>query len=862
MLFFLCPLTTDRSYAQEYKLSGQVRDGQGVALPHIMITLYDAADTTKIMAYGQSDQQGHFEFYADKPEAIVRVKRLEYAFFNEQVRLPKADYEIVLQEKQYQLDEVIINLNEGFASLRNDTIDYDLSKLNLRDQDDLAQILKHIPGFRVDDNAKITHNGVEINKILIDGKEVFIYQNKIALESMEKNMLDGLRVISNYQDPFAVNLSGEHEEKVIDLRVNESFKNLIKGRVEVGGGHDSKYLLKPFLYYFGRDLSVFSLNNLNNVFDKDISSEDHQSSRGAYGASSTYFDREHTDHFFNKDITLNNERVLLNSLTLRNTGDKLSAQAVFNFNKLNAIRLADTYARLFDAPVFSKNETDLLSSYFINGYLNARYKVKKNTIAGYVFSIYNDRNRSDQDFESVYFEENQQLSVMENILARSRIMSQELNFETALSPSIAFRNSISLQHEQSGDDFDLDEDSVSVGMGANPVQRIRFVGLHGAFHSNLRYQYNKHNVIALNASYFVNDDALVNSVAADSLQRMDKKLTLGLSANARYDKLRLSSTVNYNRQSLAVQDPRRLFNYFTWDVRGNYHFDAYSKNQLMLHIQRGYRAPDLKMGLSSRIISYDYLLYGNASLLNELYSLDRLAFSYNYSSPFYGRVFSVDLGHDRSSDAFVQGVGFNSIMERQYVRVEGFRRYSAGTRYGQYLFTQAYPVNAELSFRYSYSSSFQADVGADEIAIDQSGINLGLNFSSFAKKPFNFLANMSFQHNNTNFGTGQSATQQTKSYGLGPRIATKKGLEVKALLKYMETSNELSATDFFDIDLMASYVLNRHYTITLSSENALNATSMIRAQSLPFIDQTEGVEYFSTFRNPLGFVLLGVTFRF
>jgi hypothetical protein len=57
-----------------------------------------------------------------------------------------------------------------------------------------------LPGVEIDDDGKITANGKEIKKIMVDGKEFFSDDPKVASKNIPANMIDKLQVIDQLSD--------------------------------------------------------------------------------------------------------------------------------------------------------------------------------------------------------------------------------------------------------------------------------------------------------------------------------------------------------------------------------------------------------------------------------------------------------------------------------------------------------------------------------------------------------------------------------------------------------------------------------------------------------------------------------------
>ena len=84
----------------------------------------------------------------------------------------------------------------------------------------LEELVKKLPGAEVDENGKITINGKEIKKIMIDGKEFFADDPNIAMKNLPVNIIDKVRAYDKQSDLARVTgIDDGEEETVLDLSV-------------------------------------------------------------------------------------------------------------------------------------------------------------------------------------------------------------------------------------------------------------------------------------------------------------------------------------------------------------------------------------------------------------------------------------------------------------------------------------------------------------------------------------------------------------------------------------------------------------------------------------------------------------------
>ena len=76
-----------------------------------------------------------------------------------------------LNDGSIELGEAVVVGKAPEVSVRNDTIEYNADSYKVTEGSVLEDLLKKMPGVEVDSEGKITVNGKEVKKVMVDGKE-------------------------------------------------------------------------------------------------------------------------------------------------------------------------------------------------------------------------------------------------------------------------------------------------------------------------------------------------------------------------------------------------------------------------------------------------------------------------------------------------------------------------------------------------------------------------------------------------------------------------------------------------------------------------------------------------------------------
>lgn len=177
-------------------------------------------------------------------------------------RVTMAESSILLQET------TVVGVKTEIV-VKEDTIEYNADSYRTQPNAVVEDLLKRLPGVEVDSEGKITANGKEITKILVDGEEFFSDDPKVATKNLPVNIVDKLQVIDRKSDLAKLTgVDDGEDETVINLTVKKGMKNGWFGNATAGYGTDDRYSGNFMVNYF-KDKNQFSIlgsaNNTNEM---------------------------------------------------------------------------------------------------------------------------------------------------------------------------------------------------------------------------------------------------------------------------------------------------------------------------------------------------------------------------------------------------------------------------------------------------------------------------------------------------------------------------------------------------------------------------------------------------------------------
>lgn len=250
-------------------IKGTIVDDLGDALPQASVRLLTAKDSTFVKGV-KSNNNGRFTLRGvNAGKYVVEVTYVGLArnltpvtVADKNVDLPK----IEMTQSAIALKGVTVTGVKTQIKVKEDTVEFAADTYKTQPNAVVEDLLKRLPGVEVDADGKITANGKEVTKILIDGKEFFSDDPKVASKNLPVDMIDKLQVVDRKSDLARLTgVDDGEDETVINLTVKPGMKNGYFGTIEGGYGTMGRYMGTFNVNKFWNDNQVTLLGNLNNI---------------------------------------------------------------------------------------------------------------------------------------------------------------------------------------------------------------------------------------------------------------------------------------------------------------------------------------------------------------------------------------------------------------------------------------------------------------------------------------------------------------------------------------------------------------------------------------------------------------------
>ena len=213
---------------------------------------------------------------------ILRLRHKDYAatYYTLSLRIPKrggASFilndkilmrKLTKRQKEQTLGEVVVTATKIKMVMRGDTIVYNADAFQLSQGSMLDALIEQLPGAQLKENGMITVNGKHISSLLVNGRDFFKGDPKIALENLPAYMVNKVKVYEQQTDYEKMTGKKDIERPlVMDVNLKKEYSIGWIANAEAAYGTEDKYLGRLFAMRFTDCSRLAFFGNVNNTND-------------------------------------------------------------------------------------------------------------------------------------------------------------------------------------------------------------------------------------------------------------------------------------------------------------------------------------------------------------------------------------------------------------------------------------------------------------------------------------------------------------------------------------------------------------------------------------------------------------------
>jgi len=406
-------------------------------LQSVSVILKDSLSES-IITYSYSDSNGNYELKTNKLGTFhlvfnslgYKAKTIPFTINSKQREIT---INVVLEDKTETLDEVIIQ-SERPISIKKDTINFKTKYFVNGTEQTVEELLKKIPGLEIDNEGTIKVGNKEIEKLMIDGDDLFEKGYKILSKNMPAYPIEEVEILKNYSNNRLLKGIEKSDKVALNLKLDEKSKNIWFGNMETSIGNDNFYKLKGNLANFGKKNKYYFLTNLNNIGYDAVGDIEDIVRPFRFNEPASIGDNQSVNSLLNlyeNNLSFKKRRSNFNNAEL------VSLNAIFNPTEKLKIKTLGFFN--WDETDFFKNSKDFVSINNTSFTNTEEFKLrnKKKTTFGKLDFIYNisenqmleattKYNNSDfNDTSNLVFNTN---FTVENLQHQNTLFDQKINY--------------------------------------------------------------------------------------------------------------------------------------------------------------------------------------------------------------------------------------------------------------------------------------------------------------------------------------------------------------------------------------------------------------------------------------------------
>ena len=271
-------------------VKGIVKDSIGAPLELANVIAINK-ETKAMASYAITNDKGLFKLDLDKNTTYtVQVSYIGMKTVSQMISTKEVD---MTKDYTLQTDNALAAVELTYempVTIKGDTLVYNADSFKDGSERKLEDILKKLPGVEINDDGQIEVEGKVVNKLMVNGKDFFDGDSKLATKNIPSNAVDKIQVLRNYSEVGQMRgVTNNQDNVAINIKLKEGKENFWFGDITAGTGvadNDGLYLVQPKLFYYSPKYSINLIGDMNNIGEVALSNRDIRNFGGGFRAPS------------------------------------------------------------------------------------------------------------------------------------------------------------------------------------------------------------------------------------------------------------------------------------------------------------------------------------------------------------------------------------------------------------------------------------------------------------------------------------------------------------------------------------------------------------------------------------------------
>lgn len=263
LLFVFCCST------QAQTIQGTVLDSLET-VPYVNVLIKKIKTPNLVFQFTTTNEAGFYQLQLKEPLDSVYIEVTSMLYEPQQLLLTNLQskkspviQDFKLHERTTLLKEVVIEKVLAIRE-RNDTVTYNPEAFKDGSERVIEDLLKKLPGIKVEESGEIKYKGKSISNFLLDGDNLFDSQYTIGSRNIDVDMVENVQAIENYNENTLLKGLINSDEVAINLQLKKGITDF-SGNAKVGYGIKDKYNFSTTGMLINQKSKSFVVASYNNI---------------------------------------------------------------------------------------------------------------------------------------------------------------------------------------------------------------------------------------------------------------------------------------------------------------------------------------------------------------------------------------------------------------------------------------------------------------------------------------------------------------------------------------------------------------------------------------------------------------------
>lgn len=397
------------SFSQEIKILGNIKDNANRSIESASVVLLDTSENT--LAYTYSDENGNYSLAFEKGNTnsiILIVSSLGYSKKEIKITVTtKTNFNenFVLDDKIESLNEVVIESDQKIK-IDRDTTTIKVTRFGNKTEQTVEDILRKLPGIEVLKDGSIKAHGKTIDKLLVEGEDMFDKNYKLLSKNLDAKVLDAVQILDNFEDNPILKKLSNSDKVALNLKLKKDKQNIWFGNILLGAGvvTENRWKESLNLGLLRKKIKLFYLADYNNSGEKATSQINNENiESNAFGedryektAKSIFNISSNENTSFSKSQSIFNDAFFNSVSFTTKLKPKLTVRGVGYIANDNQLQnsLSETQYNLGASSLFFKEDNNYSSRKTLaSGEIELKYYANEDNYLTNVFIYKNNPNK-------------------------------------------------------------------------------------------------------------------------------------------------------------------------------------------------------------------------------------------------------------------------------------------------------------------------------------------------------------------------------------------------------------------------------------------------------------------------------------